>query len=91
MAPANDKECFNNTGQKSNKIFTLPNKRQYKATKKMLLRQPLCKLAREMNIVQGLHSTLISVSKLADANYTTVFKKGKATIYDTLTTTITAG
>jgi hypothetical protein len=63
---------------------------RHKATKKMLLRQPLCESAREMNIVPGLHSTLISVPKLADTNYTTVFKKGKATIYDALTTTITA-
>jgi hypothetical protein len=43
-----------------------------------------------MNIVPGLHSTLISVPKLADTNYTTVFEKGKATIYDALTTMITA-
>ncbi len=43
-----------------------------------------------MNIVPGLHSTLISVPKLADADYTTVFEKGKATIYDALTTRIMA-
>jgi hypothetical protein len=43
-----------------------------------------------MNIVPGLHSTLISVPKLADADYNTVFEKGKATIYNALTTTITA-
>ena len=68
----------------------LPNKRQHKATKKILLQQPLHKLAREMNIVPGLHSTLISIPKLADADYTTVFKKGKATIYNALMTTISA-
>jgi hypothetical protein len=68
----------------------LPDKRQHKATKKMLLWQPLCKSAREMNIVPGLHSTLISVPKLADANYTTVFKIGKATIYNALMTMIMA-
>jgi hypothetical protein len=56
----------------------------------MLLWQPLHESAREMNIVPGLHSTLLSVPKLADADYTTVFKKGKDTIYDALTTTITA-
>jgi hypothetical protein len=68
----------------------LPDKRRHKATKKMLLWQPLRESAREMNIVPGLHSTLISLPKLADANYTTVFKKGKATIYNALTTTIKA-
>jgi hypothetical protein len=90
VAPADNEECFDNTGHKSNKIFMLPDKRQHKATKKMLLRQPLRESAREMNIVPGLHSTLISIPKLADANYTTVFEKSKATIYDALTTTITA-
>jgi hypothetical protein len=88
-APAEDEEYFDDTGQKSSKIFMLPDKRRHKATKKMLLQQPLRKLAREMNIVPGLHSTLISIPKLADANYTTVFEKGKATIYDALMTMIT--
>jgi hypothetical protein len=89
-ALADDEEYFDNTGQKSSKIFMLPNKGRHKATKKMLLWQPLRELAREMNIVPGLHSTLISVPKLADADYTTVFEKGKATIYDALMTTIMA-
>jgi hypothetical protein len=84
------RSIFDNTGQKSSKIFMLPNKWQHKATKKMLFWQPLRESAREMNIVPGLHSTLISIPKLADANYTTVFEKGKATIYDALTTMITA-
>jgi hypothetical protein len=89
-ALADNEEYFDNTGQKLSKIFMLPDKRQHKATKKMLLWQPLCESAREMNIVPGLHSTLISIPKLADANYITVFKKVKATIYNALTTTITA-
>jgi hypothetical protein len=89
-APADNEEYFDNTGQKLSKIFMLPDKWRHKATKKMLLWQPLRKPAREMNIVPGLHSTLISVPKLAAADYSTVFKKGKATIYDALRTTITA-
>ena len=44
-----------------------------------------------MNIVPGLHSTLVSIPKLADAGYTTVFSKKGAAIYDDHTTTITAG
>jgi hypothetical protein len=90
VAPADDEEYFDDTGQKSSKIFMLPDKRRHKATKKMLLWQPLSESAREMNIVPGLHSTLISIPKLADTDYTTVFEKGKATIYDALMTTITA-
>ena len=43
-----------------------------------------------MNIVPGLHLALVSIPKLADAGYTTVFNKDGATIYDDETTLITA-
>ena len=56
----------------------------------MCLKHKLCPAARKMNIVPGLHSTLISVPKLADAGYTTVFTKKGAEIYDDYTTQITA-
>ena len=42
-----------------------------------------------MNIVPGLHSALVSIPKLADAGYTTVFNKHGAAIYDDETTKIT--
>jgi hypothetical protein len=78
-APEEDKDCFVDTGIPSTKIFMFPDKQTNKATKKMLTKHNLCKSAREMNIVPGLHSTLISVPKLADAGYRTVFtKKGAA-------------
>jgi hypothetical protein len=68
-----------------------PDKHTNKATKKMHLKNKLCSAAREMNIlVPGLHSTLVSVPKLADAGYTTVFSKEGAAIYNDHTTTITA-
>ena len=60
-----------------------------KATKKMLLKHNLRLSAREMNIVPGLHSALVSIPKLADAGYTTVFNKNGAAIYDDETTKIT--
>ncbi len=41
----------------------------------MCLKHKLHPAAREMNIVPGLHSTLVSIPKLADAGYTTVFSK----------------
>jgi hypothetical protein len=66
------------------------NKHTNKATKKMRLKHKLRPAAREMNIVPGLHSTLVSVPKLADAGYTTVFSKKGMTICDDHTTTITA-
>ena len=41
-----------------------------------------------MNIIPGLHKPLLSVSKLADAKYTTLFDKNKASVYDASTTAI---
>jgi hypothetical protein len=55
----------------------------------MRLKHKLCPAAREMNIVPGLHSTLVSVPKLVDAGYTTVFLKKGAVIYNDHTMTIT--
>ena len=43
-----------------------------------------------MNIIPGLHKPLVSVSKLADAGYTTIFNKNQASVYDASTTTIIA-
>ena len=43
-----------------------------------------------MNIVPGLHLALVSIPKLADAGYTTVFNKDGAAMYDNETTQITA-
>ena len=67
-----------------------PDKRTNRATKRMNLKHDLRETAREINIVPGLHSTLISVPKLADAGYTTVFNTSGATIYDDYTTQVTA-
>ncbi len=58
--------------------------------KKMRLKHKLCPAASKMNIVPGLHSTLVSISKLVDAGYTTVFSKKGVAIYYDHTTTITA-
>ena len=89
-APEEDEECFVGTGEASTKTFMFPDKRTNKATKRMLTKHNPCPAAREMNIVPGLHSTLISVPKLADAGYTTVFNKAGAMIYDDYTTKISA-
>ena len=81
-APEEDEECFVDTGKATTKTFMFPDKRTNKATKRMLTKHNLRPAAREMNIVPGLHLTLISVPKLADAGYTTVFSKAGAMIYD---------
>jgi hypothetical protein len=89
-APEEDEDAFEGTGELSKKTFMFPDKCTNKATKKMRLKHKLCPAAREMNIVPGLHSTLVSIPKLADAGYTTVFSKKGVVIYDDHTTTITA-
>jgi hypothetical protein len=71
-------------------MFMFLDKRTNKATKEISLKHKLCPAARETNIVPGLHSTLVSVPKLVDAGYTTVFSKKGAAVYDDHTTTITA-
>jgi hypothetical protein len=89
-AAEEDAPNLDNTGQPSQKNFMFPDGHTGKATKKKLLKHNLHLAAREMNIVPGLHSALVSIPKLADAGYTTVFNKNGAAIYDDKTTTVTA-
>jgi hypothetical protein len=89
-APEEDAPDLDDTGQPSQKTFMFPDGCTGKATKKMLLKHNLRLAAREMNIVPGLYSALVSIPKLADAGYTTVFNKNGTAIYDDKTTTVTA-
>ena len=53
------------------------------------MKQKIQEEAREINIVPGLHSTLISVPQISDAGYKTVFNKtGAAVYYNTATSVI---
>jgi hypothetical protein len=88
-APEEDEDDFEDTGKLSKKTFMFLDKHTNEATKKMRLKHKLYPDAREMNIAPGLHSTLVSTPKLADAGYTTVFSKEGAAIYNDYTTTIT--
>jgi len=74
-APDEDEECFVDTGEASTKTFMFPDKRTNKATKRMLTKHNLRPAAREVNIVPGLHSTLISVPKLGAMIYDDYTKK----------------
>jgi hypothetical protein len=56
----------------------------------MLLKHKIREGAREMNIVPGLHSTLVSVPKTVDEDYIVVFDKKSAKTYDATTTMISA-
>jgi hypothetical protein len=83
-----DMEYFHDTGLPSKKVFMLPDASKIPATKIMRLKHNL--RAGEMNIVPNLHSSLISVPKMADQGYIAVFDKKEARIYDGTTTTIMA-
>jgi hypothetical protein len=84
-----DMELFHDTGLPSKKVFMLPDKTKIPATKMMRLKHNLRAGAGKMNIVPNLHSSLISVSKMAEHGYIAVFDKKEARIYDETTTTIT--
>jgi hypothetical protein len=83
-------DCFHNTGLMSKKVFMLPDKKKIRATNKMQLKQNLQPEASKMNIVPNLPSTLISIPKMADANYIAVFYKKGARIDNATTTIVTA-
>ena len=85
-----DIDCFDDTGEPSQKVFMLPDKTKIRATKQMTLKHKLRGKAGEIHIIPNLHSTLISVPKLANYGYITVFDKSEARIYDGTTTTISA-
>jgi hypothetical protein len=90
VAAKHDTKAMEDTGQPSAKVFMLPDKSKIRATRKMLMKNKLREGAREMNIVPGLHSALVSIPKFANADYIAVFDKNKANIYDAKTTTITS-
>ena len=66
------------TGEKSTKIVKIPNGQSMKASEKaMLPNKKLRDEARECDIVPGLHKdSLVSVGKLADFGYYTIFMPG---------------
>ncbi len=68
----------------------LPDKSRVRATHKMLLKHKLRDGAWEINIVPGLHSTLVSIPKIVNKDYIIVFDKKMTKTYDATTTTITA-
>jgi hypothetical protein len=85
-----DANAFKYTGQPSTKVFMLPDKSRVRATHKMLLKHKVRDGAQEMKIVQGLHSTLVSIPKTVDKDYIVVFDKNLAKTYDATTTMIMA-
>jgi hypothetical protein len=90
MGAEHDAYCFHNTGLPSKKVFMLPDKTKIKTTNKMQLKHNLWSKASKINIVSNLHSTLISVPKMADPDYIVVFNLNEARIYNATTTIVSA-
>jgi hypothetical protein len=82
-------DCFHDTGLPSQEVFMLLDKAKIKATNKMRLKHKFWPEASKI-IVPNLHSTLISVPKMADADYIAVFDKKEARIYDAMTNIVSA-
>ncbi len=88
--PEGDVDALEDTGEQSQKSFMFPNRQTAKATKKMLLKHNLCKEARGINIIPRMHTSLVSIPKLADVGYTTVLRGPRADIYNDKSTIVTA-
>jgi hypothetical protein len=89
-AAKHDADCFHDTGLPFEKVFMLPDKTKIKATNKMWLKHNLWPKASKINIMPSLRSMLISVPKMADADYITIFDINEARIYDATTTIVSA-
>ncbi len=85
-----DVDCFHNTGLLPKKVFMLLDKTKIKVTNKMRLKHNLLPKTSKINILPNLNSMLISVPKMADADYIAVFDKNEARIYDATTTIMSA-
>jgi hypothetical protein len=60
-------DCFHDTSLLSEKVFMLLDKTKIKAINKMQLKHNLQPKVSKMKVVPNLHSTPISVPKMADA------------------------
>jgi hypothetical protein len=67
--PEEDEDTLVDTGVKSKKTFMFPDWHTEKATKKLLLKLNIREKVREINFIPGIHSSIISIPKLADAGY----------------------
>ena len=69
-SPGGGRGVFRRHRRILHKNIHVPGQADEQGNKKMLTKHNLRPAARKMNIIPGLHSTLISIPKLADAGYT---------------------
>lgn len=75
-----DREEFTEERGETDKIFILPKGEEAPATERRELNWDLLPPVNEVNIVPGVHITLISLCKMADAGYVTLLDKEGAKI-----------
>ena len=82
-----------NTGQKSTKEFQSAFGEVQKATNIVEYPFKLCKEARRVDIVPTLQSILMSIGKMVDIGYLTIFDKEEVNIYNmhNITFTVSRG
>ena len=84
-----DANYFISTVKNSNKCFVIPNIDTMSENEIMKLAHELRDPENKVDIVPGVHSTMISGVKFADADYVTILDKEGINIYDGKTTKIT--
>ena len=82
VAVEKDAQHLISIGKKSNKIFVIPNCDSMTATERMKLPFELREPATDMSLVPGVHTSLISAVKFAEADYISVLYKDGLKIYD---------
>ena len=86
---SSDGASFCAKGQRSTKIFCLPDGSDAPASEVRLLQQPLRDPARTIDMVPSLRgASLLSTNKLANAGYVTVYDEDEVNVYNGRTVTI---
>ena len=79
---SSDRTSFCATGQRSTKVFRLPNGSAAPASEVRILQQPLCDPARTIGMVPSLCGTSLLITiKLANAGYVTVYDGDEVNVY----------
>jgi hypothetical protein len=85
-----NRKAFAPTGQKSDKVFCMPNGKVEKASNMDELHHNVCHPAKDVHIMPGIKcNSLLSIPKFVDTNYIEIFDKDEDNIYDANKTIIT--
>ena len=83
-----DAKYFISTSKNPKKYIVIPNSNTMSETERMKLRHKLRDPENELDLVPGVHSTLLSGLNFSDADYVAILDKEGINIYDGKTTNI---